>query len=83
MKLQFQGIKSGQTIRLLETNDIPDGEVIIEIKVKRKSDKKVRLERLSHIFGAWKNQGDLDQIFAEIDEERHADYGRKIDSFDF
>jgi hypothetical protein len=83
MKLQLKGIKSGQTIHLLGTNDIPDGEVIIEIKIKSKGDKKERLERLNRIFGAWKNQSDLDQIFTEIDEERHANYGRKIDSFDF
>lgn len=39
-----------------------------------------RLAKLSKLFGAWKNQDDLTEIFAEIDQERHAYRGRGIES---
>ncbi len=32
MKLQIQGIKSGQTIQLLDIVNIPDGTVFLEIE---------------------------------------------------
>jgi hypothetical protein len=41
-----------------------------------------RLARLNKLFGAWKNQPDLTEKFAEIDRERHAYRGRPIDSMD-
>jgi hypothetical protein len=41
-----------------------------------------RLTRLNKLFGAWKNQPDLAEKFAEIDRERHAYQGRPIDSMD-
>ncbi len=41
-----------------------------------------RLVRLNRLFGVWKDQPDLDPIFAEIDRERHAYQGRLIDSVD-
>lgn len=41
-----------------------------------------RLRRLNELFGLWRNQPELDNIFAEIDRERHAYQGRKIDSLD-
>ena len=80
MKLQIQGIKSGQTIQLLDIVNIPDGTVFLEIEADRPKDKNARLNR---IFGAWRNKQDIDLIFADIDTQRHRDYGRKIDSFDF
>ena len=83
MKLQIQGIKSGQTIQLLDIVNIPDGTVFLEIEADRPKDKSARLARLNRIFGAWRNQQDIDLIFADIDTQRHRDYGRKIDSFDF
>ncbi len=83
MKLQIQGIKSGQTIQLLETINIPDGNVFLEIEVDRLSDKTSRIARLNKLFGVWQNQSDLDLVFADIDKQRHSDYGRNIDSFDF
>lgn len=83
MKLQIQGIKSGQTIKLLDTVNIPDGTVFLEIEAGKPSDKSARLARLNCVFGAWRNQPDIDLIFADIDTQRHRDYGRNIDSFDF
>ena len=83
MKLQIQGIKSGQTIQLLDIVNIPDGTVFLEIEADKPKDKNARVERLNRIFGAWRDQQDIDLIFADIDTQRHRDYGRKIDSFDF
>jgi tRNA(fMet)-specific endonuclease VapC len=37
-----------------------------------------RLARLSQLFGAWGNQPDLEQIFADIDRDRHRYQGREI-----
>ncbi|MBD2318023.1 hypothetical protein [Phormidium tenue] len=83
MKLQIQGIKSGQTIQLLDIVNIPDGAVFLEIEADKPSDKSARIERLNRIFGTWRNQPDIDLIFTDIDTQRHRDYGRNIDSFDF
>jgi len=83
MKLQIQGIKTGQTIQLLDIVNIPDGTVFLEIEANNPSDKSARLARLNCVFGAWRNQPDIDLIFADIDTQRHRDYGRNIDSFDF
>ncbi len=62
MKLQIQGIKSGQTIQLLDIVNIPDGTVLLEIEVDKPSDKSARLARLNRIFGAWRNQPDIDKL---------------------
>ena len=34
--------------------------------------------RLRNSIGVWKNQPELDDIFSEIDQERHADLGVEI-----
>ena len=34
------------------------------------------------VLGAWKDNEDIDQVFAEIDRERHLDYGRHAPIFD-
>jgi len=83
MKLQIQGIKSGQTIQLLDIVNIPDGTVFLEIEVNKSSDTSARLARLNRVFGAWRNQPDINLIFADIDTQRHRNYGRSIDSCDF
>lgn len=83
MKLQIQGIKSGQTIQLLDIVNIPDGAVFLEIEADKPKDKNARLDRLNRIFGTWRNQPDIDLIFADIDTQRHQDHGRNIDFFDF
>jgi hypothetical protein len=41
-----------------------------------------RLARINQVLGAWKDQADLVEIFAEIDRERHVYRGRQIDSMD-
>ncbi|MEA5469944.1 hypothetical protein [Spirulina sp. 06S082] len=41
-----------------------------------------RLERLMDLFGVWKDDEELDEIFAEIDRDRHQQFGRDIDSLD-
>lgn len=81
--MKIQGIKRGQIIELLESINIPDGvEITMEIEFEQPLDEQKRLTKLNQIFGVWKNQPDLDGIFAEIDRERHADRGRAIESLD-
>lgn len=90
--MKIKGIKRGQNIELLEQlNNIPDGtEIIIELeliekqraKPKLKLTDEERLAKLNKLFGVWKNQPDLTEIFAEIDQERHNYQGRSIDSID-
>ncbi len=82
--MKVKGIKRGQTIEILEQiNDIPDGTGII-IKLNIYSNKNVKIQqaltdeeklaKLNKLFGAWKDQPELMEIFAEIDKYRHA-YG--------
>lgn len=90
--MKIRGIKRGQTIELLDQIDtIPDGaEVIVELiiypsknsEVKQSFTDEEKLARLNQLFGDWKDQPDLMEIFAEIDKQRHAYRGRAIDSLD-
>jgi hypothetical protein len=87
--MKVKGIKRGQTIELLEQlNSIPDGaEIIVELEVPTTDTNEIkqlltdeeRLIKLNQLFGAWKEQPELIEIFAEIDRERHAYRGRMID----
>lgn len=90
--MKIRGIKRGQTIELLEQIDsIPDGaEIIVYLQLssielaeaKQLLTDEERLARLNQVFGVWKDQPELMEIFAEIDQERHAYRGRAIDSID-
>ncbi len=81
--VKIKGIKRGQSIELLESINIPDGvEIMMEVEFEQPLNEQERLTKLNQIFGAWKNQPDLDETFAEIDTERHADRGRAIELLD-
>ncbi|MDF0552413.1 hypothetical protein [Kamptonema sp. UHCC 0994] len=81
--MKIKGIKRGNIIEISENLNIPDGsEVLIEVpEASRKSDEE-RMKRLHQVFGAWKDNTELEEIFAEIDRERHNYFGRKIDFLD-
>ncbi|MUG92326.1 hypothetical protein F7734_07590 [Scytonema sp. UIC 10036] len=89
--MKVKGIKRGQIIELLEiVENIPDGvEIAIDLEppIEHSETQKTltdeeRLVRLNKLFGVWKDQPELIDIFAEIDKERHAYRGRVIDSID-
>jgi hypothetical protein len=90
--MKIKGIKRGQTIELLEQlNDIPDGtEIIVEFVIpsnqKTESPQTLsdeeRLSKLNQLFGVWQDQPELVEIFAKIDQQRHAYRGRVIDSIE-
>lgn len=81
--VKIKGIKRGQKIELLEEINIPDGtEIYLEVEIEQPLSQEERLTKLNQIFGAWKNQAAMDEIFAEIDTERHAYQGRAIEPFD-
>ena len=80
--MKIKGIKRGQIIELLESIDIPDGvEITMEVEFQPLNEQE-RLTKLNQIFGIWKNQHDIDEIFAQINRERHADFGRAIETLD-
>ena len=82
--MKIRGIKRGQTIEILEQiNNIPDGtEITIDLEFIEKQISETqlpltaeeKLAKLNKLFGTWKNQPDLTSIFAEIDQQRHAQY---------
>lgn len=89
--MRIKGILRGQTIELLEQVNAPDGiEVTVEVEIpairasesERPLSDEERLAKLNALFGAWKDQPDLDKIFDQIDRERHAYQGRQIDVFE-
>ncbi|AFY86682.1 MAG: hypothetical protein CLLPBCKN_003348 [Chroococcidiopsis cubana SAG 39.79] len=81
--MKVKGTKRGKNIELLEEINIPDGtEVHMEVEIEQPLSEQERLTRLNQIFGAWKNQPDLDTIFSEIDTQRHAERGRAIETLD-
>ncbi len=81
--MKIKGIKRGKQIELLDEINIPDGtEIYLEVEVEQPLSEQERLKRLNQIFGVWKNQTELDDIFAEIDIERHAYRGRALETLD-
>lgn len=90
--MKIKGIKRGKTIELLEQiNHIPDGaEIIVDVVIlpnktsetTQTLNEEERLSKLNQLFGIWQHQPELVEIFAEIDEQRHAYRGRTIDSIE-
>lgn len=90
--MKIKGIKRSQSIEILgDISNVPDGtEVIVEFEIspnqlntaKHDLTDEERLTKLNQLFGAWKDQPDLKEIFEEIDEQRHAYRGRAINSID-
>ncbi|MBD2058627.1 hypothetical protein H6F88_21940 [Oculatella sp. FACHB-28] len=78
--MKVKGIKRAQTIELLETiTTIPDGtEVEIDISEAQATDQNDRWASLERVLGSWKNDAEIETLFAEIDRERHADFGDPI-----
>ncbi|WP_146131613.1 hypothetical protein [Merismopedia glauca] len=56
-----------------------DYNVMVEISERSLSDNQKRWQQLQPVIGAWKGDGELETIFAQIDRERHADRGREVD----
>lgn len=77
--MKVRAIKRGQIIELLEQiNDIPDNtEILVELQVPSAtttqealtSDEK--LAKLNQLFGTWKHDIELIEIFTELDKGRH------------
>ncbi len=89
--MKVRGIKRGQTIEIFDRlEQIPDGaEVTAELEVTEITPTQnvslssaERLARLNQLFGVWQDQPELEDIFAEIDQQRHADLGRTINSLE-
>lgn len=69
--MKIQGIIKGNTIDLLEDLSLPNGvKISLEIP-DNLIQKKLLWEELETLIGVWKNQPELDDIFSEIDRERH------------
>ncbi|MEO0801981.1 MAG: hypothetical protein AAFY57_06855 [Cyanobacteria bacterium J06642_2] len=90
--MKVRGILRGQTIELLDTiKHVPDGaEVSVELEFADTPHidaaptltEEERFAKLNRLFGAWAHRPDLDEAFARVDRERHAERGRAIDSLD-
>lgn len=80
--MKVQGIIKGNTIELLEELSLPNGvKISLEIP-DNLIQKKSAWEQFETLIGAWENESELDDIFSEIDRERHADLsvGIKFDN---
>ena len=78
--MQIKGIKRGNIIEISESLNIPDGsEVLIEVPDAPRTSNEEKLKRLHQLFGAWKYDTEIEEIFAEIDRERRNYFGRSID----
>jgi hypothetical protein len=79
--MKLKGIVRGQVIELPQVTELPDGtEVTIDLTPTiQKLDVQERLAKIQLLFGCWRDQPDLIEIFADIDRDRHADLGRSIE----
>ena len=81
--MKVKGIKRGKFIELLEDISIEDGvEVSVEF-ADTVIDKKEQWENLQEVIGEWKDDQEITDIFAQIDQERHADFGRPVNFDDY
>lgn len=82
-------VKPGGAIELA-CADLPVGtsvEVIVLIDAGKETppeslSQEEKWTRFYSVLGAWKDDEDTDRVFAEIDRERHLDYGRPTPNFD-
>ena len=78
--MKVKGIIRDNKVQLSQAITIPDGtEVTVEISDRSLSNAKDRWQQLQQVAGAWQDDSEIDEIFAEIDRERHAYRGRDID----
>ncbi len=78
--MKIKGIIKGKTIQLSESVTAPDGtEVMVEIPDRSWLNKIEQWQQLQQVIGAWKDDLEIDEIFTEIDRERHVNRGRDID----
>ncbi len=89
--MKIKGIKRGQIIELLgPVENFPDGvEIVVNLEppsenteTKKTLTEEEKLARLNQLFGVWKDQPELIEIFAEIDKDRHSYRGRSMKSID-
>ena len=82
-------VKQGGVIELASI-DLPVGtsvEVIVLVDEGKQTppeslSQEEKWARFYSVLGTWKDDEDIDQVFAEIDRERHLDYGRQTPIFD-
>lgn len=78
--MKIKGIIKDNTVQLPEAITVPDGtEVTVEISDRFLSNKIEQWQQLHQVAGAWQDDLEIDEVFAEIDRERHAYRGRDID----
>lgn len=78
--MKVKGIIQGKTIKLLEAVTAPDGtEVTVEIPDRTSSNKIEQWQQLQQVIGSFKDDQEIEGIFAEMDRERHVYRGRDID----
>ena len=73
--MKVKGIIRGQTIHLLEPISIEDG-VEIEVDIPDNITIVPDWDKLKELFGIWQNDSEIDEIFAEINYQRHSDLSR-------
>ncbi|MEQ9355327.1 hypothetical protein [Coleofasciculus chthonoplastes] len=77
--MKVKGIIRGKTIELFQELPVPNGvEIFIGIPDTTFSNPDSNWQQLQAIIGAWKDDQEIGDIFAQIDRERHADLGEPI-----
>ena len=76
--MKLKAIVHGQIVELPSGVQLPEGlEVTIELEaMPLGDDDQIRLAKLQQLFGCWRDQTDLVEIFEQIDRDRQADLGR-------
>jgi hypothetical protein len=79
--MKLKAIVHGQIIELPPDIQLSEGsEVTIDLDVTPvRDDDRKRLAKLQELFGCWRDQTDLVDIFEQIDRDRHRDLGRSIE----
>ena len=77
--MKIKGIIRDNIIHLSDKINVTEGtEVIVEIPESSLITIKNQWQELQKVIGAWKDDIEIDTIFADIDKERHNYHGREI-----
>jgi hypothetical protein len=79
--MQLKAIKQGNTLKIKEELNLVDGEEII-ISINnyqlQQSKPSITWDDFTEVIGAWSDDDNITEVFKEIDQERHEDFGREV-----
>lgn len=82
VELQSADLPVGSTVEVIVLVNAADASVMLSPHPLSGLSQDQRIAKIHSALGGWKNDSEITEIFAEIDEERHTYQGRSLATFD-